>query len=402
MTKKASFERVKAALVLSFLTLWISVGEAASDKLYWAGIGFLGEYGKRQQLYPYTAEILAEKKCSEHKRSCASVYAQEVFSGKKLSGRTVVPGLASVGDASLGLALGISYERIAREEIKSSVEGKDLAWINDFMIFGSALVMNLEKNTLVAMFPVALRYSKTSYDPLTSEDEKEIFRSLVEGDTLNISLPLEALRAIEMGQISEESLLRTQVVEVSADEQASKSLKKYTPNLDLDLWSAQVASLFEGYLARESGMTVLPSRVGHVVGGKLKTRLESGDRTIELPEPDIKAKINIEKLVRILRKSSGKVAPSLCHGARATFIFLDVMDTEKMNSSLMDARCTLFPEGSVIDDRATMEKSLMNLMIGVAKSIGNPSQNDKFFKSAAKKQAAEAKKQFESVRKMYQ
>ena len=368
---------MKQFILFCVLTLTHSALPASSAELHWAGVGFFGNYADRNALYPNTSAVFDNKACNS--TSCFEDFARGTFLGQKIDGMTVVPDLANPGSNSLALALGISYESFSQEEIV--IKGKK-TFLGNFSVFGRLVIFNLDTNQLVASIPALVRLADASDKPFTTQEVASRFERLITNSGSDISFVTDALTRLSTFKIpATTSPTYVQITVIDADSQAMMTMGQNKP----ELWLPKLAEIFEMALMRNTQLNLVPASVGHVVGGKMKTKLASGDRTIELPSPNLKLGLILEKAARFEKvKGAGK---TVCHATRVKFTLRDSFDDEVLGESLRSVPCSVVSIETRIDDTITFDKSVFSLVSSTAEALHKPKSSEKFFKSAAPKRA---------------
>lgn len=365
----------KKIVGLLFIVLMQLAGPASSGELHWAGVGFFGNYADRNALYPNTSAVFDSKACEG--ASCFEDFARETFLGQTIDGMTVVPNLANAGSNALALALGISYESFSQEEI--TVKGKK-SFLGNFAVFGRLVIFNLDTNQLIASVPALVRLADASDKSFTEREIASRFERLITNSGSDISFVTDALTRLSTFKIPATASPRyVQITVVEADSQAMATMGQSKP----ELWLPKLAEIFEMSLMRSSQLNLVPASVGHVVGGKMKTKLASGDRTIQLPSPNLKLGLIVEKAARFEKvKGAGK---TVCHATKVRFTLKDSFDDEVLNESLRSVPCSVMPIETRIDDQVTFDKSVFSLVSKTSEALHEPKASGTFFKSAAPK-----------------
>jgi len=360
---------------LLFIALMQLAAVVNAAELHWAGVGFFGNYADRNALYPNTSAVFDSKACKGI--SCFEDFARETFLGQKIDGMTVVPDLANAGSNALALALGISYESFSQEEIM--VKGEK-SFLGNFAVFGRLVIFNLDTNQLVASVPALVRLADASDKPFTPQEIASRFERLVTNSGSDVSFVTDALTRLSTFEIPPVTSPKyVQITVVEADPQAMETMGQSRP----ELWLPKLAEIFEMSLMRDTKLNLVPASVGHVVGGKMKTKLASGDRTIELPSPNLKLGLFVEKAARFEKvKGAGK---TVCHATKVKFTLKDSFDDEVLAESLRSVPCSVMPIETRIDDEITFDKSVFSLVSKAADALHKPKSSQKFFKSAAPK-----------------
>lgn len=172
----------KRATILLFYATTANLAYATD--VYWAGVGFLGEYSKRHELYPHASKVYEDALCNRN--SCFEEYAREVFVGQALSGMNVKLTDDGKRTNAIGLGLGISFERVIVDETPS-ISVTDSNIITTIAIFGSLIFMDLDTNVLIGEVPVYVTYSTASTSNLPENAVYELTRKLLTSNELGVS-----------------------------------------------------------------------------------------------------------------------------------------------------------------------------------------------------------------------
>jgi len=261
-----------AALIL------FSGGALAQDKLLFSGFAFSGDYGHRTELYPYTSQIAASNKLALdemfRKRLMLRPSAMEKI--------TFELGKIGVG-SQLSLAFALNYEDVEVQEL----DGKNLVILR---LYASILGFDRDTKSLVATYPVRIRYS-THMDHKPTEAEKlRMFRSLYfeqlsGGDGTSVNAFDEWLDRFEKVSIKPKYSKYLRVTNISLEEDAKKVLSEAKKKESA--FKNQVAQALETAISYYNNVPVVPSSTGEAVGAKMAYRFSDGNALdLKLPEPD--------------------------------------------------------------------------------------------------------------------
>ncbi|GAW87138.1 conserved hypothetical protein [Bathymodiolus platifrons methanotrophic gill symbiont] len=367
--------------IISFLSLLaFSVSVSAQD-FHWAGVGFMGDYAKRDTLYPYSSRVFDDHSCDN--TSCFEVFSRTVFKGQKIAGGKVKFTQAEPGTNAIGVALAITYERlIVDETVNSHYTNKNT--LNSIAIFGSLLFMDLDSNKLVGAVPTYIRYDTASNGKISDKEMYGIVKAMLVSNELKINFASDALSRAKKYSLPSDKVRRAQIVEVSSSTKVNDVIG-YSKDA-MNYFTMQLAQVFEGVLMTETGIQMLPSSVGHIVGGKLKTRLSSGNRVIELPEPDVAIKLNLAKLGKLQKEKANGSGNTVCHAARLNFSVEDSFGDSILDLPLKSMPCRFYRKGTQINDQTQYEKTLLALLSNIAKALNMPDDSDDFYKKSSKNQ----------------
>jgi hypothetical protein len=374
-----------------FLALYVCSLTVSAQDYHWAGVGFMGDYSKRSILYPYSSEVFDDLSCSNV--SCFEVFSRKVFKNQSIAGGKIKFTQAEPGTNAIGVALAISYERLIVDKTPSS-QYTNKNTLNTIAIFGNILFMDLDTNKLVGAVPTYIRYTVAESNQISDQTMQSIVKEMLTSNSLKLNFASDALRRAKKYSLPSDKILRAQVTEFRSSKDARKALGN-NPQ-EMEFLTMQMAQIFEGALMNETGLQMLPSSIGHIVGGKLKTRLSSGDRTINLPDPDYSVRVDLSKLGKFQKRKKNGTGDTICHAVRINFSVEDSFRDNVFKTSLKNMRCLFYRKGTQTDDQASYEKSLLALLSNTAKALDKPNNSDDFYKKSAPK----AKRAFAALHKM--
>ena len=366
-----------------------------SQNFHWAGVGFLGDYGKKEQLYPNSSMVFDDKSCNGI--SCFEVFSRNIFKDQKIMGGKVVLTQAEPGSNAIGIALGVSYERLIVDRTPDT-KYSDKNVLNNVVIFGNLLFMDLDTNKLVGSVPTYISYHDAKSVKMSDKELQDTVKKLLITNDLKLNFVEDALARAKNYQLPSSKILRAQVTNINLQDKAKKTLK--LTNDSIDFFSMQMAQIFEGVLMSSSGIQMLPSKVGHVVGGKLKTRLASGDRTIELPSPDISIQMSLDKLGKFKKPKKDGTGDTVCYATRMNFKAQDSFEDSIFSANLKNIPCMFVRKGTVINDDSSYEKTIFSLLSKTGKAVANPKEHGDFYNKSAPKKIKETKKAFLALNKI--
>ena len=374
--------RVLSRYLLSFIAFLFCTSPVNAQDFHWAGVGFMGNYAKRNVLYPYSSRVFDDRSCNN--TSCFEVFSRNVFKNQTIAGRQVKFTQAEPGTNAIGIALAITYERLVVDKtVSSAYTDKDT--LNSIAIFGNLLFMDLDSNKLVGAVPTYIRYDTASNGKISDKEMYGIIKEMLISNELKINFASDALNRAKKYSLQSDKVRRAQIVEFSSSTKVNDVLG-YSEE-DMNYLTMQLAQVFEGTLMTETGLQMLPSNVGHIVGGKLKTRLSSGSRVIELPEPDVAIKLNLAKLGKFQKAKSDGSGSTVCHATRLNLAVEDSFGDSILDLPLKNMPCRFYRKGTQINDQTQYEKTLLSLLSNIAKALNMPDDSDDFYKNSSKNQS---------------
>lgn len=365
-----TFNGLTALLLMS-----LCANAPASVDVHWAGVGFLGEYTNSNQLYPFSSELNVA--CGG--KNCLDAPARNAFRQKTFTSIRLVDELASKSNNSIGMAVGISYERVRIESLVNEKTAKDQLLVN-YVIFANLIFFDLHSNLLRKSVPAYFRYTEVLDSAPSEKHRKSVFRKLYYGKTLGLNIFDELANKANNVDLGTEPNAYAQIRSVTINEEAWKVI-----GLDIDqrLWAAQIGQIWESSLIDETQAPLLPSLVGHVVGNRLKVRLESGDRMVVLPDPDFKLDLTLRAFKRF--EKPAKYSATQCYASAVTVTLHDAFDDPVINSPIRHIPCSLVVNGTTLNHAAEYEKSLISLLVGFSEQLAGKNNVRKYVKRSAPK-----------------
>ncbi|PNU18539.1 hypothetical protein C2E25_17170 [Geothermobacter hydrogeniphilus] len=328
------------------------------DEVIWSGVGFSGNWADRNRLYPVTSSFF------ELDNKPLEVWARKLLLDGKSYPFAVKFGTVDIsGLDPIALAITITGENVFHEAIIVSNKIKHL---ENYSISGAAIFFNLKTKKLVASVPLITRFSKV-YETKPDENEtKKIFKSVLSDDTLGVNFFSEMSKRLEHVKLNSLPSKYVQIGQFTIDDTVHESVARSPKK---DLIASYLSTFFENRLMSESGLALIPNKVGYAIGNKVATRLPSGDMTIVLPEPGYTINFRVHKL--LYQKKPNKATDCLCYGGVLSMTVISHLfgEEEFAKFGLKDVNCCNVDKGVGLDDVTEFQKLLMGILDGLAKQF---------------------------------
>lgn len=351
---------VFTALGFILLLTFSSSSEAQKKTtVTWSGVGFSGDWGSRTEIYPHTSSFYCQTSACNSSNSIEIWAREQLLNSGKLQNSNFNLQLGLIDEDALdkvGLAIAISNETVVVEELSV---GNKVAYLTNYSITGSALFFDLASNKLVYSVPLITRYT-TVYDSRPSSDEeKSVFKSMLQNDSLGINFFDEMATRLASVEFQAKPTAYLKITNASFDNEVTS---KFTENFNLSGAQRFLATYFENVFVKETGYALIPNSVGHAVGNKIATRLPSGDLTIELPEPGYTMTVNVAKL--LFQRKPGKGSDSFCWGARVEWRLQELVFGEETvgATDLKNVNCAVVGHDSILSHDSEYMKLVMGLL----------------------------------------
>lgn len=241
--------------------------------LAYAGFALAGDYANRDQLYPHSAALMLEQ---EGRYLDALLQAR--LARHPLAASRVTMQLADGRRDVSSVAFALVQEAV---EIQR-VEGKFLVVI---ALQANVLAFNKASNTLVANYPLRMRFTRAS-DSVPSEAElREMVREAYTSNNPAENIFDQWLQRLEKIRLREGARKYLRVTDVQLAPEAHTVVMNAgrTPAA----LSSQLAHFLEAAVAESAGISIVPSSVGEAIGNKMMYRFaNAAELQLQLPQPD--------------------------------------------------------------------------------------------------------------------
>jgi hypothetical protein len=286
---KINFIFVTIVLVSGFLFSGQSV---ASEKLYYAGIGYMGSFEARNSLYKYSADLFEHKdrivEDSLLKRLNAIENKNIEISTDELVDHDK--------EVALTLAFALENESVSTERIGDAYK----VYID---IRANILVFDHNEMKVVALYPIAIQL-RDKRETLPSDAElKAIIRELYISNRYGINIFDEVEKRLSSLELkpSYSETIKVSKVSISGNSQSeipdlASNKGDEGKNLE-DHYKAFLAQVFTTYLSKNQNVSVLPYTEGEVIGATMKTVMSNGKKySLKIPDETYSIELELLKL----------------------------------------------------------------------------------------------------------
>lgn len=248
--------------------------ESTTDTvLIYSGFAFSGDFSNRDQLYRYSVEISKEDE---------KEYLDKILTGKLIARPELRKKVSfDLSDDSLDLssvAFALVHENVEKQIIDNQY------WIV-VTIQANVLAFNKKSGSVVASYPVRMRYTSVQAKEPTEIELKEKVRDVYTTEDPNNNIFDQWLNRFETVKIKEGAIKRLRVTNVEVTPESEKVIVaagKTVPSI-----RNQTANFLEAAVADKSGIPVVPNSVGEAIGRNIALRFSNGrEQMLTLPDPD--------------------------------------------------------------------------------------------------------------------
>ena len=266
-----------ALLVVLLGAVWAGA-VSATEKVYFAGFGYLGNSEDIAANYPYTLKLAPVRNGGP--RSDLEVAVEQAVRTARPEGYHLITdkyGDLAEGE-TLSLALTLDSETVSVEPVCGEYKV-----VVDLAV--QALVFDFETMAIIGSYPLTVQYIDVFESAPSKAEIANLVRQLYLGD-LEVNVLDRFAALLNDVRIRRNYGNRIQVTDVSLGEKALTALPpRYRDRPDA--FRAFVAQRLGSALSSEHGISVLPYTKGHAIGNKMSARFaNSRVYTLSVPEPD--------------------------------------------------------------------------------------------------------------------
>ncbi len=375
--------------ILASLALGFS-SSAWSAPVTVAGFAFAGDFKSAAERFPYTYKLFKAQEAAKNANGTFSYLVVDKAKGVKNSELEYLPGtLVNLknSDQALMAVLVITGETVAIDDFGSYHK----MFVN---LRGDTLIFDYKNQTIVRSCPVSVvLFDASSVRP--SEDRISGFVNDLIRREDGRGLVTQAARCLERATLPREG---TQTVQVRKGEISQEALAVMPESLRKNpgAVNAMLADSLASILSARLGISMLPSSIGHAVGGVMTMRLENGDDyNLKLGEGDFVFDVKLNKLVKI-KTAENNVGVSYVYGAYSSIrLYEPALNTTFLETDLKNGESAVVPLGQVSgDDFSAYQDAIRGLYLKLADAIQNT--GSKWIGTAASAKNIES--QLEAVR----
>lgn len=357
--------RIGAIVFLAAMLHLSALAEAAEVTL--AGFAFAGEFKSAAERFPYT---FGHFKTAQGKpgKSYSFVLNERMkaASNSELEFRSAENAVnLKARDQALMAVLVLTGETVATENFGSYYK----TFVN---LRGDALIFDYKAQIVVRSYPVsvvlfdatpekpdAARISGFVDDLMRREDGRGMITQFVRRMEA-ATLPREGMKTVQV---------RKGEVQLEALALMPEALRRNKSVAD-----AVLADSFASVLSAKVGISMLPSSIGHAVGGVMALRLENGDDyKLKVGEGDYLFDITLNKFAKIKANESA-VAITYVYGAYTSIRFYEpALNTTYLESDFKNGESAVVPSGQISnDDFAAYQDAIRGLYLKFSEALIGP------------------------------
>ena len=362
--------------------------EKDNRPLLYAGFAFAGNYDYRNELYPYTSEIveqypvgyidgLIRNKLKNHPGVMRRITLEQGDTNKDLN----------------SVAMALVQESVEIQEI----EGKFLVIV---LMQANVLAFNAESKSLVASHPIRMRFSRLRNANPSRADIKSIVLEAYTSANPNENILDQWLVKFEKTKFNSGARKYLRINDISFSPEAESLI--HLQKVNINAYKNQLGNLLEASIADKSNVPIIPNTVGEAIGNKMPLRFSNAEAfEIDLPDADYA----ISFLVRGFAATKTESASSFTdiYRTKATItIKLNGYGQENIyfDEQLYDTLFINRPKqsGLRLSDWSQYQKSLQSLVLSLGKQF-IAVENEWLENHAAK--GIKARPAFDQVKKLF-
>jgi len=354
-------------LGLVLLFCYSAMASAASVSV--AGFAFAGDFKSAAERFPYTYKIFKRQQAQGAKAGF-SFLVNERMQPIKNKEFDFHPADKLVNlknsDQALMTVLMLTGETVSTEYFGSYYK----TFVN---LRGDALIFDYKSQTIVRSYPVSVvLFDATPEQPseerITGFVDDLIRREDARGLVTQFARRLEAATLPKDGTKTVQ--VRKSVVAPEALALMPEPLRKNPAAVE-----AMLSDSFASILSAKVGISMLPSAIGHAVGGVMSMRLENGDDfKLKLGEGDYLFELKLTNMVK-KKFSENNIGTSYVYGAYANVHFFEpALNTDYLNSDFKNGETAVVPIDQIgTDDFSAYQDAIRGLFLKLADNLLQPS-----------------------------
>lgn len=343
--------------LLSLLILLLFSFSAIGADITVAGFAFSGEFKSAQSRFPYTYKLFIDKKSRIKSYSMLiSERARNIHNAELnfKAPENLVNLKAS--DRALMAVLVLTGETVGVEDYGDYYK----TFVN---LRGDALIFDYKNQTVLRSYPLSVVIFDASAERPGAERIKSFVDDLIRRDD-GAGLISQFTKRLEQASLPSDA---TKTVQVHKAEVSGEALSVFPDTLRKS--PAEVEAIVRDSLAsilsEKMGISMLPSSIGHAVGGVMSLRLENGeDYKLKVGEGDYLIDVRLNKFVK-KKISENDLGSSYVYGAYAGIkIYEPALNTTYFESDLKNGETAVIPAGQVsMEDFPAYQDTLRGMFL---------------------------------------
>jgi hypothetical protein len=268
--------------VLSILIVSLPIRALASQDnspIVYAGFAFEGDYRNQTQLYPSSAEISVQEKGFLDR-----VLREKLRARPELMRRVTL----ETADRNLDLS-SVAFALVEENLEVQRLDGK--YWVI-LTMQANVLAFNKRTNSIVASYPVRMRFTTASSTEPSPAARKDMVRAAYTNPDPQQNIFDQWLNRFEKVQLRNGAVKYLRVTDVGIEPDAEKVI--VDSGKSVGSIKNQVANFLEAAVAESAHIPIVPNSVGDAIGSKMACRFANGEEMmLVLPQPDFSLKFVI-------------------------------------------------------------------------------------------------------------
>ncbi|WP_374357826.1 hypothetical protein [Pseudoduganella danionis] len=284
-------------------------------------------------------------------------------------------------DRSLMAALVLTGETIATERYGAYYK----TFVN---LRGDTMIFDYKNKSIVRNCPVSVVLFDATPQPPSEQRLAGFVDNLIRRPDER-GLISQFNRCLQQASLPRDGV---RTVQVRSSEVSAEALAAFPPSLrdHPEAVRAILMDTLASTLTARAGISMLPSSIGHAVGGVMSMRLQNGDDIkIKLAEGDYVFDIKLNKFAKI-KTAETNVSATYVYGAYMRVNFSEpLLNTAFISTDLKNGEVAVLPAGQISnDDFAAYQDAIRGLYNKFADALAQPGST--WLKVAASEPAIEA------------
>lgn len=362
ITKRGSW------LLLACTFVLLHSGGVFGAEVTVAGFAFAGDFASAAQRFPYTFKLFKrqERESVEKKFSYLVLQKAKAVTNAEFEFRSA-DALVNLknSDQALMTVLMLTGETVATENYGSYYK----TFVN---LRGDVLIFDYKSQTIVRSFPISVVLFDATAEAPTEERISGFVENLIRRED-GQGLVTQFVRRLGTATLPKDGAKTIQVRKSEVSPEAL-ALMPAALQKDPNAVKAMVSDALGSILSAKLGVSMLPSSIGHAVGGVMSMRLENGDDyKLNLGEGDYVFDVKLNKFAKI-KTSETNVGTAYVYGAYANVHFFEpTLNTDYINSDFKNGETAVVPAGQVTsDDFSGYQDAIRGLFLKLSDALDKP------------------------------
>lgn len=348
-----------------------------------AGFAFAGSFDRAPERFPISYKLFSDQQLPANQASSyTAMVVDKALSLKNPDFKYTRGELVSLNnDRSLMAALVLTGETIATENYGAYYK----TFVN---LRGDTMIFDYKNKSIVRNCPVSVVLYDATPQPPSEQRLAGFVDNLIRRPDER-GLISQFNRCLQLATIPRDGVRTVQVRNADISPEA---LAVFPPSLRAhpEAVRAILMDTLASTLTARTGISMLPSSIGHAVGGVMSMRLQNGDDIkLKLAEGDYVFDIKLNKFAKI-KTAETNVSATYVYGAYMSMNFSEpLLNTAFISTDLKSGEVAVLPAGQIGgDDFAAYQDAIRGLYNKFADALVQP--NSSWIKGAASEKAIEA------------